>query len=48
LVCRLGTKGVSGQLKITIASLLERRVVEFTIPEKKGSRFQKYRLVRSG
>ncbi|MDI7268612.1 MAG: ATP-binding protein [Myxococcota bacterium] len=46
LARRLGTKGVSGQLKITIASLLERRVIEFTIPEKKGSRFQKYRLVR--
>ena len=43
-----GLKGVSGQLKKSISALLKRQVIEFTIPEKPGSRLQKYRLVQAG
>jgi ATP-dependent DNA helicase RecG len=42
---RLGMPHVTGQLNRAIASLLKRGRVGLTIPEKKGSRLQKYRLV---
>ncbi len=44
----LGLRGVSGQLKKTISALLERHAIEFTMPEKPGSRLQKYRLTNPG
>ena len=47
LASRLGLRGVTGQLNRAIASLLDRGVVEATIPEKKRSRLQKYRLTSS-
>lgn len=40
----LGQQQVSGQLKVAIKALLEQRRIEYTIPEKPGSRLQKYRL----
>jgi hypothetical protein len=42
----MGQRSVSGQLKTSIKSLLARQLIEYTIPEKKGSRLQKYRLAR--
>jgi len=44
----IGQRRVSGQLNVVLKALLQRKVIEYTIPEKPGSRLQKYRLVRSG
>lgn len=41
----VGQRRVSGQLNLVIKSLLSRGLIEYTVPEKKGSRLQKYRLV---
>lgn len=48
LAAGLGQRAVSGQLKVVVRSLLLRRVVAYTIPEKPGSRLQKYRLADTG
>jgi ATP-dependent DNA helicase RecG len=48
LSARLGQKGVSGQLNKVIRSLLAKRQIEYTIPDKPNSRLQKYRLKTSG
>ena len=42
----LGQKGVPGQFKKAVSALLARGIIEYTIPEKPGSRLQKYRLVK--
>ncbi len=44
---RLGHKQVSGQLKVAMKALLAEGLIEFTIPEKPGSRLQRYRLVKT-
>ena len=44
----LGHKGVSGELKKQIKSLVVGEFIEFTIPEKPNSRLQKYRLTEKG
>lgn len=38
----------SGQLHVVLRALLLRRVIAYTIPEKPGSRLQKYRLAERG
>jgi hypothetical protein len=43
----LGLKGVPGQFKKNVSALLARRIIAYTVPEKPGSRLQKYRLVKS-
>ena len=44
LAARLGMKRVAGQLHRAIATLMKRSAIEFTIPERPGSRLQRYRL----
>jgi ATP-dependent DNA helicase RecG len=43
----IGQRRVSGQLHVTIRSLLSQGLIAYTVPEKPGSRLQKYRLVKS-
>ena len=40
----LGQKEISGQLNTVIRNLRQHGLIEYTIPEKPNSRFQKYRL----
>ena len=40
----IGQRRISGQLNVVIKSLLYRGIITFTIPGKRGSRLQKYRL----
>ena len=42
----IGQRRVSGQLHVTIKSLLSQGLIAYTVPEKPGSRLQKYRLVK--
>lgn len=44
----LGQRTVSGQLKVVLRALMLRGIVAYTVPEKPGSRLQKYRLVDPG
>ena len=44
----IGQATVSGHLKKVVSALLGDRAIEFTIPEKPGSRLQKYRLSPRG
>lgn len=41
---KLGHKNISGGLKKVLYQLLEKKVISYTMPEKPGSRLQKYRL----
>jgi ATP-dependent DNA helicase RecG len=43
----IGQRRVSGQLHVTIKSLLSQGLIAYTVPQKPGSRLQKYRLVKS-
>lgn len=45
---RLGHQGASGRLNRLVKELLARGEIAYTIPEKPGSRLQKYRLVERG
>ncbi len=44
----LGQKEISGQLNKIVRQLLMDLMIEYTIPEKPGSRYQKYRLTEKG
>ncbi|PKL62800.1 MAG: ATP-dependent DNA helicase [Methanomicrobiales archaeon HGW-Methanomicrobiales-2] len=44
----LGQKEISGQLNKIVRQLLTNLMIEYTIPEKPGSRYQKYRLTEKG
>jgi len=48
IAARLGQATVSGQLNTVIRALLDGGLIERTIPEKPGSRLQKYKLTRKG
>ena len=44
----LGQKKISGQLNKVIQLLMREKSIEYTLPEKPQSRFQKYRLKEKG
>lgn len=41
----LGHEGISGSVKGALEDMMERGVVEFTLPEKRGSRLLRHRMV---
>ena len=45
---QLGQKEVSGQLNKVVRDLLATKTLEYTIPDKPNSRFQKYQLTEQG
>ncbi len=44
----LGLQSKTGSLKRALSELLERELIAYTIPDKPGSRLQKYRLTSKG
>ncbi len=44
----LGLQSKTGSFKRALAELLERKLITYTIPDKPGSRLQKYRLTSKG
>ena len=44
----LGQKEISGQLNKVVRLLIADRRIEYTLPDKPGSRLQKYRLTDKG
>jgi len=48
LAKKLGHKSVSGELHKQIKRLLERDLIQMTIPDKPNSRMQQYRLTEKG
>ncbi len=44
----LGHKSVSGALRRAVGDLMQQGLVAYTIPEKPGSRLQRYRALRGG
>jgi len=48
LVAALGLKSKTGAFKRSLQDLIEQSIIEYTNPEKPGSRMQKYRLTSKG
>jgi len=48
IASNLGQKSISGPLKKTLNSLLEKSLIEWTIPEKPKSKNQQYRITKRG
>ena len=46
LAAALGHKGVSGALRRAITDLMQHRLLAYTVPDKPGSRMQRYRAVQ--
>ena len=44
----IGIEKKTGSLKRTLKDLIERELIEYTIPEKPRSRLQKYRITGKG
>jgi len=45
---KLGLAGKPGYIKRTLANLIGKECLEFTLPEKPGSRLQRYRITGKG
>ena len=48
LMAKLGLESKTGAFKRTIKELLEKQLIEYTLPEKPNSRLQQYRLTDTG
>ena len=44
---KLGQKEVSGRLNQIIRELIDKKLIDYTIPDKPNSRLQKYRLEKN-